>query len=190
MCNMFKIFTFFVVLFLACIAKAEGQGARLCSDASVHYGPPSQDLQKKIQLTKLVNLSEFPLSAKHTLSPQGTRWFVELDPDCGRLSISGREWKAQRAAYELLVGPFPPSSRLLHPLSPKKCIGRAYRNPAHMKQQARLSGIVPIQKRCSQGHLIDPQNSVIERRGDRIVVRCCICRRAAWRESKKTARGR
>jgi hypothetical protein len=56
-----------------------------------------------------------------------------------------------------------------------------------MKRQVQFYGIVPAEKRCSQGHLINSQNSVIELRGDRIFVRCRICRQAAWRESKKTA---
>jgi hypothetical protein len=105
----------------------------------------------------------------------------------GRLFISGKEWKAQRVAYELMVGPMPPRTRLLHHLSPRMCIGVACCNPAHMKRQVQFSGIVPAEKRCSQGHLINSQNSVIERRGDRIFVRCRTCRQAAWRKSKKAA---
>jgi hypothetical protein len=105
----------------------------------------------------------------------------------GRLFISGKEWKAQRVAYELLVGPLPSGARLLHPLFPERCVGSACCNPAHMKRQIPLSGIVSPEKHCSEGHLINSQNRVIERRGDRILVRCRICRQAAWRKSKKTA---
>jgi hypothetical protein len=103
----------------------------------------------------------------------------------GRLFTSGRERKAQRVAYELLVGPLPPRSRLLHPLFPEKCIGAGCCNPSHMKLQIRISGFVPAEKVCSEGHLIDSQNSVIERRGNRIFVRCRVCRQAAWRKTKK-----
>src|ERR1019366_6328664 len=105
----------------------------------------------------------------------------------GRLFISGKEWKAQRAAYEVFVGPLPPRARLLHPLSPKNCIGAACCNPSHMKLQAPLSRVISGEKRCSKGHLINSLNNVIERRGERIFVRCRICRKAAWRESKKSA---
>lgn len=103
----------------------------------------------------------------------------------GRLFISGKECKAQRVAYELLVGPLPPRTRLLHTLSPSKCIGAACCNPAHMKQQVRFSAIDSVERRCSEGHCIDSQNSVIERRGDRIIVRCRVCRQSAWRKTKK-----
>ncbi len=84
-----------------------------------------------------------------------------------------KKWKAARG-FELLVGPLPSGARLLHPLFPERCVGGACCNPAHMKRQIQFSGIVPAEKRCSQGHLINSQNSVIERRGDRILVRCHI----------------
>jgi hypothetical protein len=106
----------------------------------------------------------------------------------GRLFISGKEWKAQRVAYELLVGPLPSRARLLHPLFPDRCIGASCCNPAHMKRQVQFSAIVSVERRCSQGHLINSENSVIERRGDRILTRCRICRQAAWRKTKKTSR--
>jgi hypothetical protein len=81
MSNMLKTSALFMGFLLVCLAKADGQSANPCSDQSVHYEPPPQAVQKKIQLAKSVSLAEFPDSAKHNLSPQGTRWFVELDPD-------------------------------------------------------------------------------------------------------------
>lgn len=135
------------------------------------------------------------------LTPESLYSMIRIHPDTGcweftgpkdshgygRIFISGKERKAQRVAYELLVGQLPSRSRLLHPLSPKKCIGAACCNPAHMKPQVHFSGILPNEKSCNQGHRIDSQNHVIERRGNRIFVRCRICRQAAWRKSKKAA---
>jgi hypothetical protein len=87
-CSMSKTIAFFVILFLACVAKVDGQGASGCSDQNVNYRIPTKDLQKKILFTTLANQSEFPVSAKHSMSPQGTRWFVELDPDYMSTQVS------------------------------------------------------------------------------------------------------
>ena len=104
----------------------------------------------------------------------------------GRLFISGKEWKAQRMAYALLVGPLPPGVRLLLPLFRERCIEGACCNSAHIKRQISFSGIVTAKRRSSEGHTINSLNSLIERRGGRIYVRCRICEQAVWRESKKT----
>lgn len=64
-----------------CLATAHGQAASACSDQNVEYRRAPESIQKKIQLTTSATLAEVPRSAKRKSSPQGTRWFVELDPD-------------------------------------------------------------------------------------------------------------
>ena len=80
MSDMLKITALFVG-FLLVLARADGQASNPCPAPSVRYEAPPQALQKKINLTKLASVGEFPESAKRNLSPQGTRWFVQLDPD-------------------------------------------------------------------------------------------------------------
>jgi hypothetical protein len=103
----------------------------------------------------------------------------------GRVFIAGKEQKAQRVAYELLVGPLSGGARLRHYLGVAECIGHACCNPAHLRATIGamgLTGISPDEPgTCKKGHVLTPENMVIERRGGTILKRCRICRREAWR---------
>jgi len=109
----------------------------------------------------------------------------------GRVFIAGREQKAQRIAYELLMGPLPDRARLRHHLGAQKCIGTACCNPAHLRLTLRLSGIAPYKPgTCKQGHPLTAANVVIENRKGVPFKRCRLCRREAWKGWKAFQRSR
>jgi hypothetical protein len=103
--------------------------------------------------------------------------------------IAGREQKAQRIAYELLIGPLSDGARLRHHLAAEKCIGPACCNPAHLRVTLRLSGIAPRKPdTCKQGHPLTAANVVIENRHGVPFKRCRVCRREAWKGWKASRR--
>jgi len=101
----------------------------------------------------------------------------------GRMFIAGREHKAQRIAYELLIGPIPEGARLRHHLvASEKCIGYACCNPAHVRLSLHLTGIAPHKPgTCKMGHPLSASNVVIESRKGIPFKRCRLCRREAWK---------
>jgi hypothetical protein len=79
---MLKSLPSFVALLLFSLAGAEGQTPGPCRNQEVHYGPAPQAIEKKIQLKWAAHdIFDISDTAKRTASPQGTRWFVEIDPD-------------------------------------------------------------------------------------------------------------
>jgi hypothetical protein len=69
------------VLLALCIGVAGGQTSQPCDDAQVHYRGAPQEMQHKIRLTWPTSQPELAVSARKVVSPQGTRWFFEVDPD-------------------------------------------------------------------------------------------------------------
>lgn len=60
---------------------SSAQSSIRCEDAKVQYRPAPQDIEQKIRLTAGVKPPSALKSAQSGKSPQGTRWFDEIDPD-------------------------------------------------------------------------------------------------------------
>ncbi len=69
-----------VVLALS-LSMVGGQTSRSCDDAQVHYRAAPPEMVQKIRLNRSASQPEVPNSARKLVSPQGTRWFFEVDPD-------------------------------------------------------------------------------------------------------------
>jgi hypothetical protein len=63
------------------------------------------------------------------------------------------------------------------------CVGKACSNPAHNRLQGPV--VEDVLTTCKAGHLLTPDNVVIENRNGRPFQRCCICRREAWKDWQK-----
>lgn len=98
----------------------------------------------------------------------------------GRVFLDGKEWKAPRAYYEAFVAPIPAGAKLVHHLDPKRCIGAACCNPAHVRvtKPRKLTSELKI---CPRGHVIDADNAVVDTDGARLKIRCRICRNREFR---------
>jgi hypothetical protein len=52
-----------------------------CENRSVEYESPAQSFENNIHVLRVAKGVDPPLGQKQNLSPQGTRWYVEIDPD-------------------------------------------------------------------------------------------------------------
>ena len=100
----------------------------------------------------------------------------------GVLRTEDGQRPAQRLFWETFVGPIPEGyqvrSRKL-----QICVGRACCNPAHHRAQGPV--VEDVLTTCKAGHLLTPDNVVIENRNGRPFKRCRICRREAWKGWQK-----
>lgn len=100
----------------------------------------------------------------------------------GVLRWESGQRSAQRLFWESFVGPIPEGyqvrSRKL-----AACVGKACCNPTHRRLQGPV--VETVLTTCKAGHLLTPDNVVIENRNGRPFKRCRICRREAWRNWQK-----
>jgi hypothetical protein len=61
-----------------------------------------------------------------------------------------------------------------------RCVGKPAANPAHHRVQGPVVEDELIT--CKAGHLLTPDNVVVENRNGRPFKRCRICRREAWKD--------
>ena len=71
----------FLILAAAFPLASIGQETSNCNEAQVTYQGTPDNLKAKIRVSTSVKNRYVSSSAKKTNSPQGTRWFVEIDPD-------------------------------------------------------------------------------------------------------------
>ena len=64
-----------------CAAQSRGQTDVKCDDRMVAYGAAPKEIVKKIELLDASRPAPASTSGKRVTSPQGTAWFVEIDPD-------------------------------------------------------------------------------------------------------------
>jgi len=97
----------------------------------------------------------------------------------GVLRTEDGQRSAQRLFWETFVGPiaegYQVRSRKL-----QICVGKACCNPAHHRVQGPV--VEDVLTTCKAGHLLTPDNVVIENRNGRPFKRCRICRREAWKD--------
>ena len=67
-------------LLICCALQVHGQSHKDC-EQGVIYNVPPPSLAGRMQLHKNASLTGVPTSAKRIATPQGTRWFIEVDPD-------------------------------------------------------------------------------------------------------------
>jgi hypothetical protein len=89
---------------------------------------------------------------------------------------------APRLFWEAFVGPIPEGYRV-RSRKLSSCAGKLCCNPAHRRLQGPIDE--SVLRACKHGHLLTPDNAVIENRNGRKFKRCRICRREAWRSWQK-----
>jgi hypothetical protein len=100
----------------------------------------------------------------------------------GVLRTKSGQRSAQRLFWESFVGLIPDG----YQVRSRKltiCAGKACCNPAHHRLQGPV--VETELTACKQGHLLTPDNVVIENRNGRPFKRCRICRREAWKNWQK-----
>jgi hypothetical protein len=106
----------------------------------------------------------------------------------GQFGVSGRNVKAHRFAYELLVGPIPAGLVIDH-----LCRNRACCNPDHMEpvtgavnilRGVGLAAVNARKTKCLRGHPLSGDNLCVRADGER---ECRECRRA-WQRAWNAAR--
>ena len=110
-------------------------------------------------------------------------WCAHIDPKgYGRIKFSGKDWRAHRLAYEVLVEPIPPGLEIDHLCRNRSCV-----NPTHMEAVVTrvnvLRGIGPTatnaaKTHCPRGHEYSVDNVIFRKNGWRI---CRECRNASRR---------
>jgi hypothetical protein len=102
----------------------------------------------------------------------------------GRMFAGNKELKAHRVYYEACEGEIPKGVYLQHHLPAGQCIGHACCNPDHLRISNSPRIAPPSQdKRCSKGHLLTQENTVIENRNGHRKIRCRACRQESWRKN-------
>ena len=100
----------------------------------------------------------------------------------GVLRTDDGQRQAPRLFWETFVGPvsdgYTVRSRKL-----SACVGKACCNPDHHRLQGPV--VSTEVSACKKGHLLTPDNVVIENRNGRLFKRCRICRREAWKGWQK-----
>lgn len=94
----------------------------------------------------------------------------------GYFRLGGKQRKAHRVAYELLVGPIPDGLTIDHLCQNKGCV-----NPEHMEPVSVSENLSRLGRRmsaCRRGHPFTPENTYVQKRGSRV---CRTCIRAAQR---------
>lgn len=121
----------------------------------------------------------------------GHCWIWTASPtQCyGQFYVNGRQVKAHRWAYELLVGPIPDGLSLDHLCRTPKCVRPDHLEPVSHKTNV-LRGAAPtalnaIKTHCPQGHPYDEANTYIDARGRR---GCRVCRLISKREGMRRMR--
>lgn len=136
--------------------------------------------------------------------PDGCIWFTGcIDKHgYGVTRKDNRQWRAHRAAYELLVGPIPDGLILDHTchngtdcLGGLECMHRRCVNPNHLRvttnaenlraSHLTLNGVNARKTHCIHGHEFTPENTIINRHGTRA---CRECQRGHWREYQRQLR--
>jgi hypothetical protein len=64
-----------------CVSAAAAAQQIVCGQAKVRYKQPSDAIKAKIYLSSAPQRVILSKDLKKSLSPQGTQWFVEIDPD-------------------------------------------------------------------------------------------------------------
>jgi hypothetical protein len=95
---------------------------------------------------------------------------------------SGRNFKAHRVAYELLVGPIPEGLVLDHLCRNPPCVRPSHLEPVTHKVNVRRGKASYVDNtHCKHGHLRTPENTYVCPRG---WPECKECRRIANRKSR------
>ena len=100
----------------------------------------------------------------------------------GVLRLGDSQRPAHRFFWETFVGPIPEGYTVRSRKLPV-CVGKTCCNPAHHRLQGPV--VQTTLSLCKEGHLLTPDNVVIENRKGRQFKRCRTCRREAWRNWQK-----
>ena len=140
-----------------------------------------------------MNFTRQQLIAMIKIRPDTDCWEFQGSVDkngFGRIFADNKEYKAHRVFYEEWVEKLIEFHYLHHRLPPEKCIGKKCCNPSHMLwDNVRTFTPPPAPlppeglRLCSKGHLMAPDNIVVEHRKGHPKVRCRRCRQASWRKN-------
>ena len=78
---MLKSATLYFLFSGLAICRAGGQAPTPCRDQQVNYREAPLGIREKIQVGQSVKIPGPDAAKKRIPSPQGTRWFIEVDPD-------------------------------------------------------------------------------------------------------------
>ena len=108
----------------------------------------------------------------------------------GSVTWNGKQWRAHRLVYELLVGPIP-TETLDHLCRNRKCVNPAHLEPASNKTNVlRGQGVTARNSRatsCKHGHPFTSENTRITRKG-RDCRRCYLLRHRHRQKTWRLAR--
>lgn len=68
-------------LLLICVTQARSQTGVKCSDRTVVYSTAPKEIIEKIEIRNVSLPAGHPTGGQRVVSPQGTVWFDEVDPD-------------------------------------------------------------------------------------------------------------
>lgn len=162
------------------------KAGRLCQPCETLAG------SQKVWLGRAVETPLGRIMRRHKVTDSGCwEWDGGLSAGYGQVKIRGRQWRAHRLAYILMVGPIPKGLELDHLCRNKKCV-----NPAHLEpvtgwvnthRAAHAPATINSQKtHCPKGHGYTPENTYMDRLGKR---NCRECKRA-WDRAHPRYRGR
>lgn len=101
----------------------------------------------------------------------------------GRIGLGKATLQAHRAAYELFVGPIPDGKHIDHLCRNRLCCNPEHLEPVSQAENNRRAGAFrrSQQTRCSRGHELTQENSMLTTRGTRQCRECHNMRNRARR---------
>ena len=128
------------------------------------------------------------LTSKFTIGDDCWEWTAAKDTGgYGQIKVDGKNEKAHRCVYELLIGPIPAKLELDHSCSIRYCVNPKHLEPVTHAENVRRSGARgnmgqsnKRKKACPQGHPYSGINS----RGDRFCHTCMAAQARARRAAK------
>lgn len=118
-------------------------------------------------------------------------WTGALDADgYGCIRVAGKNLRAHRSAYNLLVGTIPEGLQIDH-VRARGCRHRHCVNPGHLEPVTLIENIQrgknKTKTRCKHGHPFSPQNTFFDESGRRGCRTCRVAAKRRFRQRRAVA---